>query len=215
MKDLTKAHRVVAMAGTIIMVVLSLAAPSGSTYRYSFLFLLPLLWGVYALRYRLHLRPFHLGLFASALLLHNLGVFGFYRQEFWRISFDTYVHFYFGAVCAALLRQMLAGAYDLKAWRLWVAVILGILGCGAIHELVEWGSTMLLGPERGMLKTLADDPYDTQKDLLNNLLGTLTALTCAALYHRMRKRPVSGLPRNTDNEPSSNRRGQITASSGS
>src|SRR5687767_13348277 len=165
MTDSTKAHRVVASAATAVMIALSFAAPAGSTYRYSFLFLSPLLWGVYALRYRLHLRPFHLGSFASALLLHNLGVFGFYRREFWSASFDTYVHFYFGVVCAALLRQVLACAYDLKTWRLWTAVILGILGCGAIHELIEWGSTMLLGPERGMLKTLADDPYDTQKDL--------------------------------------------------
>lgn len=212
MNDLTKAHRVVAMTGTLIMVALSLTAPSGSTYRYSFLFLSPLLWGVYALRYRLHLRPFHLGLFASALLLHNLGVFGFYRREFWNLWFDTYVHFYFGVVCAALVRQTLACAYGLKAWRLWTAVILGILGFGAIHELIEWGSTMLLGPERGMLKTLADDPYDTQKDLLNNFLGTLTALTCAALCQRMRKRPVGEPARNADTEPGSSRPEQITSS---
>jgi hypothetical protein len=190
MTDSTRAHRLVAIAATAIIIGLSFSAASGSTYRYSFLFLSPLLWGLYAVRNRLCLRPFHLGLFASALLLHNLGVFGFYRREFFSLQFDTYVHFYFGVVCAALVRQGLACAYGLKAWRLWIAVILGILGFGAIHELIEWSSTMLLGAERGMLKTLADDPYDTQKDLLNNFLGTLTALTCAALYQRLRKPPV-------------------------
>ena len=75
--------------------------------------------------------------------------------------------------------------------RLWLAVILGILGCGAIHELIEWGSTMLMGPERGMLKALTEDPYDTQKDLLNNLLGTIVALVCAALHAAIRKPHVS------------------------
>jgi hypothetical protein len=213
MNGSSKAHRIVAVTATALMIGLSFAAASGSTYRYSFLFLAPLLWGVYALRNRLCLYPFHLGLFASALLLHNLGVFGLYRQEFLNLWFDTYVHFYFGVVCAALLHQMLACAYGLKTWRLWTAVILGILGCGAIHELIEWGSTMLLGPERGMLKTLAEDPYDTQKDLLNNLLGTLLALTCAALYQRMRKRPVGEPVKDTDAEPSSTRSAQITSSS--
>ena len=187
MTDSTRTHRIVAGAATTVMIGLSFAAASGSTYRYSFLFLAPMLWGVYLLRYRLCLRPFHLGLFASALLFHNLGVFGYYRREFFNLQFDTYVHFYFGAVCAALMRQGLACAYRLESWRLWIAVILGILGCGAIHELIEWSSTMLLGPERGMLKTLADDPYDTQKDLLNNFLGTLTALIFSALYRTMRK----------------------------
>ena len=185
MKDSRKAHRSVAVTATAIMIGFSFAAAPGSTYRYSFLFLAPLVWGIYALRDRLCFRPFHTGLFASALLLHNLGVFGLYRREILNLWFDTYVHFYFGVVGGALLRRILACAYGLKAWRLWLAVILGILGCGAVHELVEWGSTMLLGPERGMLKALAEDPYDTQKDLLNNLLGTVMALIFSAIYGSM------------------------------
>lgn len=187
MKDSSRAHRVVAVTATAIMIGLSFVAAPGSTYRYSFLFLAPLLWGVYVLRDRLCFAPFHLGLFASALLLHNLGVFGFYRREFLNLWFDTYVHFYFGVVGGALLRQILACTYSLRTWQLWLAVILGILGCGAIHELIEWASTMLLGPERGMLKALAEDPYDTQKDLMNNFLGTLMALICSAIYGAMRR----------------------------
>jgi uncharacterized membrane protein YjdF len=207
MNDPTRAHRVVAVVATVMMIALSVAAPSGSTYRYSFLFLSPLVWGVYALRHRLCLRPFHLGLFASALLLHNLGVFRFYRRTFWNLEFDTYVHFYFGLCGAAMARQGLSCAYGLTRWRLWAAVILCILGFGAIHELIEWGSTMLLGSERGMLKLIEDDLYDTQKDLLNNFLGTLTALTCAALYQRIRKPRVGEPAKNTGTEPSSTRPG--------
>jgi uncharacterized membrane protein YjdF len=49
------------------------------------------------------------------------------------------------------------------------------MGVGALHELMEWVSTMLLG-SKGMLKLNDPDKFDTQKDLGNNFLGTLTAL---------------------------------------
>ncbi|HMJ90219.1 MAG TPA: DUF2238 domain-containing protein [Candidatus Acidoferrum sp.] len=177
----------VAVIATVVMMALSFAAAPGSTYRFSFLFLAPIIWLAYAARKRLHLRPVHLALIASALVLHNLGVFGWYRREFWTLQFDTYVHFYFGVVGGFIVRAGLEGAYGLRTWRLWVAVILGILGMGAIHELIEWASTMILGPERGMLKTLADDPYDTQKDLMNNFLGTVLSLLCSWLLKCVRQ----------------------------
>ena len=70
----------IAVLATAALITFSLLAAPGSTYRYSFLFLSALLWVVYAIRGRLHLRPFHIGVVASALLFHNLGVFGFYRR---------------------------------------------------------------------------------------------------------------------------------------
>jgi hypothetical protein len=115
-------HAAVACMGTLLMVCLSIAAKPGSTYRFSFLFLSPLLWLAYAARDRLCLRPFHLGVIASALLLHNLGVFGFYRREFWHLQFDTYVHFYFGVCGGLVVANALALSYGLLAWRLWLAV---------------------------------------------------------------------------------------------
>lgn len=180
-------HTVIALVTSAIMIFLSFLAAPGSTYRFSFVFLLPLLWGVYALRRKLYLHPVHYTLIAGALLLHNLGVFGYYRREFFTLQFDTYVHFYFGFACAFVVSRALAIGYELKGWRLWVAVTLGILGFGAIHELVEWASSLALGPERGMLKALADDPYDTQKDLLNNLLGTLLSLLLTTIFSRSRQ----------------------------
>jgi uncharacterized membrane protein YjdF len=179
------AHSVIALAATAIMVALSATAKTGSTYRLSFLFLAPPLWILYALRRRIYLHWFHFALLASALLLHNLGVFGFYRREFFGLQFDTYVHFYFGFCCAFLVSRALELGYRIVGWRLWIATILGILGFGAIHELIEWASSLALGPERGMLKVLADDPYDTQKDLLNNLLGTLLSLSFSTVFRRV------------------------------
>ncbi len=187
-----KAHLAIAAVTTLVMVGLSFVAEAGSTYRYSFLFLAPMVWLIYAARRRLILHPIHFALLCSALLLHNLGVFGFYRREFFGLSFDTYVHFYFGFCCAFAVAHGLRFGYHFSGWRLWVAVTLGILGFGAIHELIEWASTMAMGPERGMLKTLAEDPYDTQKDLLNNLLGTLLSLIVSGVL------PVA---ERTDNAP--------------
>lgn len=178
--------RWVAIIGTVLFIALSVVAKPGSTYRFSFLFLSPILWLAYAFRRRLYITPLSLALIASALLLHNLGVFGFYRQEFFTLQFDTYVHFYFGFVGGCLVRAGLSAGYGLQGWRLWIAVTLGILGMGAIHELIEFASTLALGPERGMLKALAEDPYDTQKDLLNNMLGTLLSLTVYAIARRKR-----------------------------
>ena len=77
--------------------------------------------------------------------------------------------------------------YGLRGWRLWLATTLGILGMGAIHEMIEWVSTLALGPERGMLKTLSEDPYDTQKDLFNNMLGTLLSLASSAAFLATRR----------------------------
>jgi len=54
----------------------------------------------------------------------------------------------------------------------------------AVHELVECGTTILLGKEKGMLKLDPNDPYDTQKDLLNNLLGALLAVILSKLAAR-------------------------------
>ena len=41
---------------------------------------------------------------------------------------------------------------------------------------------------RGMLKPSTSYAFDTQRDLVNNLLGSLTALTVAAIVHAARRR---------------------------
>jgi uncharacterized membrane protein YjdF len=179
------AFKWVAWISTILLIALSLvAAAPGSTYKFSFLFLGACLWLLYRVRNRLHLHPFHFALFAGALLLHDLGTFGFYRKRFFNLQFDVYVHCYFGLVGGLIFRRGLSHGYHLQGWRLWMAVVLFTLGFGAIHELVEWASTLMLGPVRGMLKLDPNDPYDTQEDLFNNLLGSVIALTLSALFQK-------------------------------
>ena len=159
----------------MLLLISFAVARSGSTYRFAFVFLVPLLWGVYLLRNRLLLRPLHYSLFALFLLFHDLGVFGFYRKHFFGLQFDVYVHFYFGFVAGLIALHAFRVRCGWNGWWLVVAVGLFILGIGAVHEIVECGTTILLGKEKGMLKLDPNDPYDTQKDLLNNLLGALLA----------------------------------------
>ena len=85
-----KAHLLIACAASAILVGISLllAAP-GSTYQWSFVFLLPLIWAVYFLRDRLALLPWHFALFALAIIIHDLGTFGLYRKTFVGLRFDS------------------------------------------------------------------------------------------------------------------------------
>ncbi|MDX1952484.1 MAG: DUF2238 domain-containing protein [Verrucomicrobiota bacterium] len=166
----------IAWTTTIIFFAITLTGNGPSTYRFAIFFLAPFLWSIYWVRHRLHLHPFHFGLLAAAFILHNLGAYGFYKQKFAGIEFDAYVHYYFGVAGGFIVARALWKEFGFTGWKLWVGAILLILGIGGIHELIEYASTLVLGPEKGMLKINDPDKFDTQKDLLNNLLGTLTAL---------------------------------------
>src|SRR6185503_8807110 len=160
----------------------------GSNYRFSALFLVPIVWAPYLLRRKIHLHPFHYLLFALALLLHNLGAFGLYQKGVFGLSFDIYVHYYFGLVGALIVRRILEKTLALYGWKLWLVSVLLIMGMGAIHELIKYLSYLMLGEQRGMLKPHTGYEFDTQRDLLNNLLGSLTAMILAWLYHRFSTR---------------------------
>jgi uncharacterized membrane protein YjdF len=182
-------HKTIAWVTTAIFAVITLVAKGPATYRFAILFLTPMLWAVYFARDRLHIHSCHFAIFATALVLHDLGAFGSYGQEYYGLEFDTYVHFYFGVAGGFIIARALRGCFGLVGWQLWVGTVIVILGLGAIHELIEFGSTLMLGPEKGMLKLNSPDAKtDTQKDLLNNMLGTLLALLIYSVYRRISKR---------------------------
>jgi len=167
--------KIIGLLATFIFIIISFLARPGSTYKFSFLFLSAVLWGIYALRRKIFLHQFHFALLSSALLLHNLGAFGCYQRHYLSLEFDFYVHFYFGFVGGLIFYRAFHHYFRLSGWKLCLAVIIFILGIGGIHELIEYASSLAMGPEKGMLKYLQNDPFDTQKDLLNNLLGALLA----------------------------------------
>jgi uncharacterized membrane protein YjdF len=145
-----------------------------------------MLWAVYALRDKLHIHSCHFAIFATALLFHDVGAFGSYGKEYYGLEFDTYVHFYFGVAGGFIIARALRCCFGLAGWKLWVGTVIVILGLGATHELIEFASTLAMGPEKGMLKLNSPDAAtDTQKDLFNNMLGTLVALAIYSTFRRV------------------------------
>ena len=172
-----RSERLVAWTASVAFVLVSLVPHAGVTkYRFSFLFLVPILWGVYALRRRLSIRPLHFALFALALLIHDLGAFGAYSWSVIGLQFDWCVHFVFGLVGALIVARALEAQLGARGFGLGLLVVLVVTGIGGLHEIVEAASTRYLGQDLGMLYIGADNPYDTQEDLLANVLGACVAL---------------------------------------
>jgi uncharacterized membrane protein YjdF len=164
------------------------------TYRVAPAFLLPVLWAVLAFRRKLHLHPLHYALFAVAMLLHMLGGLGYYRASPLPFSYDILLHFYFPMAIALILHRFLRHAYPLlRPWQAATLTFSMMMCLGALHEIMEYGTYLTLGEEKGMLKPKTSYFFDTQRDLTNNLLGTLTALALSTLPTR-RPRDLSSSP---------------------
>jgi uncharacterized membrane protein YjdF len=181
----------VGIVASIAMLVISATAKIG-TYRINFIFLLPLLWAAYWLRGVFPINPLTFAMYASALLFHDLGAYGFYQHSPLHYSFDIFVHFWFGVVVSFILRGALQRHFGmLRTWQLNVTTLLFMMGMGALHEIMEYGSYLLLGEEKGMLKPKTMYFFDTQRDLTNNLLGFLTALVLYWLFQRLSRAGVT------------------------
>ena len=96
------------------------------------------------------------------------------------------MHFIFGVAGGLLVARALRFALGLTGWKLCVGTVLLISGVGAIHEIMEFISTLILGGEKGMLKLNDPDKFDTQKDLCNDLVGSLVAAVGYAIAARSR-----------------------------
>jgi uncharacterized membrane protein YjdF len=164
------------------------------TYRISPVFLIPLIWTPYLLRRRLFLMPLHFSLLIVAVMLHDLGAYGFYQRSPLPFSWDILVHGYFAfAVGFALHHTTVMSWPAMRGWRANATTLLFIMGGGAIHEIMEYGSYLLLGEGKGMLKPTTSYVFDTQRDLTSNLLGVLLALAIIAAARLLRARPADTL----------------------
>ena len=179
-----------AIAGSCASIAIAFFARV-DTYRVAPLFLVPAIWAPWLFRRKLNLHPLHFALWVAAVLLHNVGAFGYYQRNvgfgLLRRPFDNHVHFYFGFVIALITHRALG--YHLR-WRPLphhLATLFIVMGLGALHEVMEYGTTLVLGEERGMVKT-GTYPFDTSRDLLNNLLGTLLAFALYAIVRAFKPR---------------------------
>ncbi len=180
--------RTIGLATSVLCLLIS-ATAKVPTYRVNPIFLLPLLWLPYWLRYRLHLHPLHYLMFAVAILFHDLGAYGFYQHSPFPWSFDIYVHYYFAIPVTMILYRGIAMSFPmLRRWQVSLTAGLCMMGFGALHEIMEYMSYLLLGEDKGMLKPSTSYFFDTQRDLTNNLLGTSTALLLIAAYYVIMRR---------------------------
>jgi uncharacterized membrane protein YjdF len=157
------------------------------TYKISAVFLIPILWAPYLLRRWLRLNPVHYLLFAIALLLHDLGAFGLYQKGFYGVSWDIYVHFYFGFAATFIFYRALEYHLEMRPWQTALFTLMFIMGSGGIHEVIEYASYLLLGEQRGMLKPQTAYFFDTSRDLMNNFFGCLSALVIYRILRALRR----------------------------
>jgi uncharacterized membrane protein YjdF len=188
-------YAAIGLVFSIAFVVISIFAKV-PTYRVSALFLIFILWIPFFLRRWLHLNPIHYVLFGIALLMHDLGAFGFYQNglpERWRVlpgmgqSYDVYVHFYFAFAATFIFYRALEYHLELRPWQTAFFTLMFIMGAGGIHEVMEYASYLLLGEEKGMLKPHTAFFLDTSRDLTNNFLGCVTALVIYRILRAVRR----------------------------
>jgi uncharacterized membrane protein YjdF len=171
-----------ACVASVIFIVIA-ATARVPTYRVNPIFLIPAAWAPYWLRRRLHLHWMHYALLIVAILLHDLGAYGWYQDSPLPFSWDILVHYYFAIPITLILHRAIAVNYAsvLRPWQAAVVALMFMMGTGALHEIMEFMTYLVLGEERGMLKPSTSYFFDTQRDLTNNLLGTLTALLLAGI----------------------------------
>jgi uncharacterized membrane protein YjdF len=174
---------IIAAIASFLFIVISATAKI-ATYRINPIFLIPLMWLPYIFRRRLSLHVLDYALFALAILFHDIGAYGFYRASPLPFSYDILVHYYFAIPVTMILYHALRGGQPhLRGWMIAVTSLLFMMGFGALHEIMEYATYLLLGEEKSMLKPSTSYFLDTQRDLLNNLLGTLTALLVVTISH--------------------------------
>jgi uncharacterized membrane protein YjdF len=180
---------VTAIVGSLIVLVIDEFFANVSNYHVAPLFLVPLIWAPLLLKNRIHLLPSHYALFVSAVLLHNMGAFGWYQQFPLGFSFDILVHFYFAFVASFLIHRLLRLSFPFKPWQTSLFTLFVIMGCGALHEIMEF-ATLLLG-QHAMLNKKTSYIYDTERDLTNNLLGVTAGLIVINLWRLLRRRTAT------------------------
>ena len=155
----------------------------GSRYKWDGIFLMLFLIVIFLFRKRFKLYPVHFLLFGCFLIIHNLGVFGLYRNFYFGIEYDIFVHFFFGLVASLILFRGF-GISKHRAFGLVVILIGLILGMAAFHELFEAAGALILGEGEGVLFMGAGDidEWDTHKDMLMNLIGGIVGVSGYWIY---------------------------------
>lgn len=157
-----------------------------SHYKYDIPMCAALLMFVYMVRDTLHLNWLHFLLFALFLIIHCLGMFDYYKLYPLGIEYDYWVHSIFGFISAlVILRWLRMSDLHLKRAVRIASTLVIVLGISAAHELYEFAGAILLGSGEGVLFIGAGDldQWDTQKDMLNNVIGGLIGIFISSTHN--------------------------------
>lgn len=124
------------------------------------------------------------------ILIHHLGSF-FYGRSFFGLEYDIYVHFLYGIIVSIYFYTFLSNKINfnkhfLNKSELFIVAIILVMGISAIHELIEFSGTLILGPGDGFLYFGAGDlgNFDTEWDLANGFLGSFLGCCLMSLLRR-------------------------------
>ena len=157
-----------------------------SHYKYDIPMCAVLLIFIYMVRDVLNLSWIHFLLFACFLVIHCLGMFELYESFPMGIEYDYWVHGIFGFLAAlVILRWLRTLGFHLKRIVRISSTLVIVLGISAAHELYEFAGAILLGSGEGVLFIGAGDldQWDTQKDMLNNVIGGLIGIFISSSYN--------------------------------
>lgn len=137
---------------------------------------------VYVLNKKNNISTYALILSFIAILLNFSALLGLYSYTLFGVGFDKWLH-----VTAAFL--VLPIVYDLFNQRAGFA-FLGVMGLGAVVEMIEFTGFMLLDIETGGVLAMGNNNaageilslFDTQFDILFNAAGA--ALSIVVIYFR-------------------------------
>ncbi len=133
------------------------------------------------------------------ILLSFGGVFGLFGVTLFGIGYDKYAHFFFAFCASYLLYFMLTARKRTHRILKMIAVVLIIIGLGAINEINEFvGSAYLHQNNAGMFSMGDELPpstadlqrYDTQWDMIFNTFGSVSAILLVAVADRIRQQKV-------------------------
>jgi putative membrane protein len=101
-----------------------------------------------------------------------------------RNHYDRVGHFAQGFVPAMIAREVLLRKTPLQRGKLLAYLIVSIcLAISAAYELLEFGVSMLTGSAGDAFLGTQGDIWDTQKDMLMALIGSITALLTLSRLH--------------------------------
>lgn len=106
-----------------------------------------------------------------------------------RNQYDRLVHFGYGLLLAAPIREFLLRVVGLKGFWSYFLALDVTLSTSALYELIEWGAAEIFGGDLGVnyLGTQGD-VWDSQKDMALAALGALVAMLVCWLWNRLRER---------------------------